>query len=64
MAKLMGLKKITLSPPKKILGSHSFTKEKKSIFKPEANGNNPRIVVMAVKSTGRRRVFHPLLQPL
>ena len=39
----MGLKKITLSPPKKILGSHSFTKEKKSIFKPEANGNNPRM---------------------
>ena len=40
---------MTLSPPKNIWGSQSLTKLKKFIFNPDAKGNSPKIVVIAVK---------------
>ena len=55
----MGLKKITLSPPKNICGSQSLISVKKLIFSPEASGKRPRIVVIAVNKTGLSLVFPP-----
>ena len=59
IAKLMGLKNITLSPPKNICGSQSLIRVKKLMFNPEASGKRPRIVVMAVNKTGLSLVFPP-----
>ena len=59
MAKLIGLKKITLSPPKNICGSQSLTRVKKLMLRPEASGKRPRIVVMAVNKTGLCLVLPP-----
>ena len=60
----MGLKKITLSPPKNICGSHSLIRVKKLIFSPEASGKRPRIVVIAVNKTGLSLVFPPSITAL
>ncbi len=40
-----------------MLGSNLLNPPSKSILKPDANGINPSIVVMAVNSTGRNLVF-------
>ena len=50
---------MTLSPPKNIWGSQSLTRLKKFIFNPDAKGNSPKIVVIAVNRTGRNLVFPP-----
>ena len=49
----------TLSPPMYTCGSQSENSAKKSIFKPIANGINPKIVVIAVKITGRNLAVPP-----
>ena len=59
MAQLIGFQKMLLSPPMYILGSYSASRLKKSTLMPMASGNRPRTVVMAVRSTGRRRVRPP-----
>ena len=53
----IGPQKTTLSPPKKICGSFSVNRVKKLMFIPVANGISPSTVVIAVKSTGRKRVL-------
>ncbi len=45
-----------LSPPMKILASQVATKLKKSMLKPTASGIKPNTVVIAVSSTGLKRV--------
>ena len=54
-----GPQKITLSPPTKTFGSHCENKEKKSMFRPMANGINPNMVVIAVRITGRNLAVPP-----
>ena len=55
----IGPQKATLSPPRKNCGSNSVTKVKKLKLKPMANGIRPKTVVIAVSSTGLRRVAPP-----
>ena len=59
MAKLIGPKNITLSPPKNNWASRRVNKVIKLMLRPVAKGIRPRIVVMAVKSTGRNLLFPP-----
>ena len=54
-----GPQKITLSPPINTLGSHSENKEKKSMLRPIDKGINPKMVVMAVRITGRNLAVPP-----
>ena len=53
----IGPQNATVSPPTVMSGSKLLKREKKSKFSPIAKGTNPRTVVTAVSSTGRRRVL-------
>jgi len=59
MVQAMGAKNMLLSPPKKIFGSYDVNRPAKSMLKPMAIGINHRMVVIAVRRTGRRLVFSP-----
>ena len=52
-----GPKNITLSPPKCRCGFKSLSSVAKLIFIPIANGISPRIVAVAVRTTGVIRVI-------
>jgi len=52
MVQAKGPQNTTESPPIKILGSRCVNMDSKSILKPMANGNNPKMVAIAVSITG------------
>ena len=59
MVRLIGPKKITLSPPKNNWGSNRVKRVTKLMFSPVANGRRPRTVVIAVNKTGRSLLLPP-----
>ena len=55
----MGAKNMLLSPPKKMFGAYDVNRPAKSMLNPIAMGINPRMVVIAVRRTGRNLVLPP-----